>query len=409
MLFKLGYRNLWRNRRRTLLTLSAMALATTILILFLGMFSGMMRDMLLNATDLYHGHARLSAEGYVDTRGFELTLDEDGLVETIRQTPAVAGAAGRVRAFILLSSGEGEGSQTHPAELLGISPAEESTVTLLHKRVTRGRYLDPHRDEDIVLGSGLARRLSVEVGGELVMMGQRLDGSIASALYHVAGIIETGDSIRDSGLALVNRGALQREIEAYDRLHEVVIALEQPLEAPFWVNTVPLQLDGNELHSWHDFLPVMAQYLDMTKAAEWVMAAIFYFAVFLVSVNTMQMSFFERTREFGVMNAIGMRPGRLSRLILLEGSLLGGLAAIVGGLFGLGLTLLLQHYPLDFTATMSGVNMGGSVWEPRFGAYLQVGNILRPMVMMFLLGIVIALVPAFRLRRLQPVEALRKV
>ena len=409
MLFKLGYRNLWRNSRRTLLTMSAMALATAMLVLFFGVYTSMMRDMLLNATDLYHGHARISADGYVDTRSIELTLDEANAVSQARQAPEVLGAAGRVRAFLLLSSGEGDQAQTHPAELLGIAPEEEATVTRLHERVARGRYLDPVQEDDLVLGIGLARRLGADVGGEIIMMGQRLDGSVAAALYHVAGIIDTGDPIRDSSLALVNRTTLQQDIDAQGQLHEVVIALQRPLDAPLWVSGGPLQLSGAELHSWQDFLPVMAQYLDLIGAAEWVMTLIFYFAVFLVSTNTMQMSFFERTREFGVMNAIGMRPGRLSRLILLEGSMLGVLSAVVGGMLGTGLTLLLYHYPLDFSSTMSGINMGGTVWAPRFGAYLEFGNVLRPMLMMVALGIVIAIIPALRLRRLQPVEALRKV
>jgi len=409
LLLKLGYRNLWRNRRRTLLTMTAMAVATAMVILMLGVFGGMLWDMRDSATTSYYGHAKITAAGYLDQRKLHLTIPQEGVRDKLIGDPGVIGAAGRVRGFALLSFGEGESSHTQPAELFGIDPAEERTVTNLDTRVIEGSFVSGSDSHDMVIGKGLARRLETEIGGEIVVMGSGADGSIAADIFTVAGIIESGDPIRDSSLAVVGRQTLQSMLVLEGRLHEVAVLLKRPLTAREWVGSVRPQFPDYEVLSWFTFLPAMGQIFDLWAAIEWVFAIIFYFAVILVAVNTMYMAFFERIREFGIIGAIGLKKRNLAYMIIIEGLLMSSISGIIGGIVGSALVLYMSKHFIDLSMFFEPITFAGTVFLPRIRAYPSVENMISPVVMIVVLGGIVALFPARKLMKLRPVDALREV
>jgi len=409
LIMKLGYRNLWRNRRRTLLTMTAMAASTVMVILMLGIYDGMIWDMIDNATNLYHGHVKVTAPEYLISRKMQLTIPEDGLHERIVNDPRVRGAAGRVRGFALLSFGEGETSHTQPAELLGIDPAEEWTVTLLAEHVTIGTFLSDPDTRDILLGAGLAKRLEASVGGEIVAMGQASDGSIAAEIFRVCGIIETGDQIRDTSLAITGRKTVQTMFALEGRLHEWAISLNRPLDATLWAASLNTSEQGAVATSWLKFLPEMGQMLDMWNAMKYIFAFVFYFAVILVAANTMYMAFFERLREFGVMEALGLKSLRLSGLIMLEGILMSGIAGLVGGAIGCAASFYLSTHIIDLSSFFDPISYAGTAIQPRLRTYPAVDNILVPILLIIVLSMIVALFPAWKLRRLRPVDVLKEV
>ena len=409
LILKLGYRNLWRNRRRTLLTMSAMAVATMMVILMLGIYDGMLWDMIENATEMYHGHVKITADGYLDQRKVHLTIEEDGYRQTILDDQRIKGVSGRVRSFMLLSHGEGAGSHTQPAELLGISPDEERTVTQLESHVTEGTYLTGPDTKGILLGDGLARRLEAELGGEIIAMGQGADGSIAAEIFIVTGIIDTGDPLRDSMLAIVGRTTLQELVVLEGQLHEWTVLLKRPLDAALWATEKSSQFEGAEVSPWQSFLPAIGQMWDMWKAIKFIFAFIFYFAVILVASNTMYMAFFERLREFGIMGAIGLRLRSLSLMIVMEGLIMSGIAGISGGIVGTIATYILSIHYIDGSRFLSSVSYAGTVITPRIRCYFDLENILIPILMITALGMIVAMFPAWRLRKLRPVDVLREV
>lgn len=409
LILKLGYRNLWRNRRRTLLTMSAMAVATLMVILMLGIYDGMLWDMIENATEMYHGHVKITADGYLDQRKVHLTIEEDGYSQRILSDPRVKGVAGRVRSFMLLSHGEGEDSHTQPAELLGIKPAEERTVTKLESHVSAGKYLSGADTKEILLGDGLAKRLEADLGSEIIAMGQGSDGSIAADIFIVRGIVNTGDPLRDSMLAIVGRKTLQDLVVLDGQLHEWTVLLKRPLDAAPWAKEKAAEFVGVEVSPWQTFLPAIGQMWDMWKAIKFIFAFIFYFAVILVASNTMYMAFFERIREFGIMSAIGFRLRNLSFMIVLEGLLMSGIAGIAGGVVGIIITYILSVYYIDGSSFLSSISYGGAVIQPRIRCYPAFENMFIPILMITLLGMIVALFPAWRLKKLRPVDVLREV
>lgn len=409
LLMKLGYRNLWRNRRRTLLTMSAMAVATALLILTLGIYDGMLWDMIEGATELYHGHVKITADNYMETRQLHLTIPEEGLYKNIAVDPRVKGIAGRVRGYALLSFGEGESGHTQPAELFGINPAEERTVSLLHDHVIEGAFLTDSVSHEILLGKGLRRLLEAEIGGEIVAMGQGADGSIAADIFRVVGIIDTGDPTRDASLAVVGRKTLQEMLVVEGKLHELSISLKRSLEARKWAAQLQPDFPDMDVTPWNEFLPQVGQILEIWGIIKLIFAVIFYFAVILVSANTMYMALLERMREFGIMGAIGMKPSRLSRMIILEGFLMSGISGIVGGLAGIMGSYFLKDHHIDLSRFVSQISYAETTIQPRIRSYPALDNMLMPIVMIIILGVIVALFPARKLRRLRPVDVLREV
>jgi ABC-type lipoprotein release transport system permease subunit len=369
----------------------------------------MLWDMIESATELYHGHVKITAKGYLDEHQLFMTIEEDGLSGSIRQDPRIRGIAGRVRGFALLSCGEGDSARTQPVELLGINPGEESTVTRLHDRVKEGTFLSGSDTKEVILGNGLAKRLEARVGSEIVAMGQDVDGSIAAEIFTVAGIIVTADPIRDASLAVVGRKTLQNMLVLDGRLHEWAIAMKRPIGADKYAQELQARLPGVEVTSWNRFLPEMGQMLDLWRVLKYIYALIFYFAVILVTVNTMYMAFFERIREFGIMGAVGLKPGRLSLMIVLEGFFMSGISAIAGCVAGSLISLYLSIHYIDLSAYISTVSYGGTAIQPRIRCYMDINNIVIPVVMIIILGVIVALFPARRLRRLKPVDVLKEV
>jgi len=409
LLMKLAYRNLWRNRRRTLLTMTAIGVATALVILMLAIYDGMMWDMIDSATDMYHGHVKVTAENYLDKRKMQLTIGEDGVRGILLAGKGVKGVAGRVRGFALISYGEGDDAHTQPAELFGIDPAEERTVTRLDEALIEGSFVTASDSDEIVLGDGLAKRLEAEVGGEIVMMGQAADGSIAAGLFTVVGILETGDPLRDASLAVVGRKTLQGLLALEGRIHEWSVSLRRPIGADVWAAEMAAKLPGMDVVSWYTFLPLLKQSIDLWDVSEWIFAFIFYFAVILIAANTMYMAFFERMREFGVIEAIGMKSGKLSLLIVLEGMIMSGLAALAGGAVGIAVALFMVNHHIDLSAFISPITYGGGAFQPRLKTYPTFKNMIVPILMITALGIIVALFPARKLKKLKPVDVLKEV
>jgi ABC-type lipoprotein release transport system permease subunit len=388
--------------------MTAMGVATALIVLTLAVYEGMFRDMILSAT-AYQGQIRITAEGYFEDREMDQTIPQDATRQTILSYPGAQGAAGRVRGFALLSYGEGDSSRAQASELLGIDPGEERDVSEFSRRVIAGNFLSGGNTKEIVLGRGLARSLEAEIGGEIVAMGQDVYGSVAADIFRVTGIVDTGDPVRDVSLALTGRETLQTMLALPGQLHEWAVRLESPLQANAAAAGLRTELPGYDVRPWTRFLPQLNEILRISDVSRFIFALIFYFAVILVTVNTMYMALFERMREFAVMSAIGLRPARLSLMIVLEALLMSSIAGVIGGIFGFLAGLYLQTHPVDISSIMPTVTFAETTLQPRIYAVPAPNVVITPIVMVIVLGSIVALFPAWRLKRLRPVEVLREV
>jgi len=406
MLLTLALRNIWRNRRRSLLTISAMVVSSSLLILALGVFSGMLRDMLASATEQYHGHIVVAERGYQEDREmFANFAPEKTLLKKLEQQPEVVGLSPRLRGFGLVS----HGNSTYPAELLGVRPQAEETVTTLADHLVAGTYLSAAPGNGAVLGQGLAKKLGVSPGDELVFVTQAADGSIGNDLLTVNGIFATGDSRRDNALVLVGLPWLQRVMVLDGRVHELAIAIREPMQAAAVAAVLQRQLPpGMEALGWGELLPEMREAIASFDVSRMIIVVILYFAAGLGILNTFFMSVLERTREFGILMAMGMRPWRIRALVLLETLAMGVISLLLGLGLGLAMSLYMVHHGIDLSGSITPVTYAGGTIQPRLHAVLEASNFAVPALLLLAVCLLAGFLPANRAAKLRPAEAIRE-
>lgn len=406
MLLTMALRNLWRNRRRSLLTLSAMVVSSSLLILSLGVFSGMFADMLASATEQYQGHIVISAQQYQHDRDlFTHFPASTSILEDLELHPQVLAASPRVRGFGLIS----HAMESQPAELLGIDPQREIRVTTLSEQLVAGNPLSDDQPAGALIGSGLAAKLGVGIGGELVVLTQAADGSIGNDLLVVRGIFTTGDTRHDNGLVLVQIGWLRSLLALPVVNHEIALRVAKPLLAAQVADTLATQLEpGLEIFDWGDLLPQMRDAIAAYDVSRLIMVGILYLATGLGILNTFFMSVLERTREFGILMALGVRPWRIRLLVLAESLFLGLLALIIGVLLALVMTLYMAEIGIDLSGSISPITYAGGTIMPRLHAVLNFDNFFIPAILLLAVSLFAGFLPANRAAKLRPVEALRE-
>ncbi len=405
MLYRLALRNIWRNRRRTLLTLSAMIVSSALLILALGVFSGMLRDMLATATEQYYGHLVISSKGYQDDRDMFRHFSPKPALATLQQQSSILGSSPRIRSFGLLSHLQ----NSSPGELIGVLPDRERTVTRLQNALVAGSYLNAEDLNGAVLGSGLARRLNVGVGDELVFVTQAADGSIGNDLLEVRGIFSTGDHGHDNALVLAPLAWLQQVLALPGQVHEIAVRTDQPFyAADLAARFRPLLPTGLEVLDWGEMLPEMREVVASYDVSRMIIVTILYFATGLGILNTFFMSVMERTREFGVLLALGMRPGQVRLMVLYETASMGILALLCGVVSGIAMSLYMALVGIDLSGTLTPITYAGGTILPRLHAVLEPANILIPAGCLLIVSLLAGFLPANRAARMQPVVAIRE-
>lgn len=406
MLLALASRNIWRNKRRTLLTLSAMVVSSALLILALGVFSGMLGDMLAAATEQYRGHLVISRPGYQQDRELFSAFNPDAaLIDGLEMDAEISGVSPRLRGFGLLSHAH----STYPAELLGVRPRREQQVTNLANHLVAGRYPAPQGESEALLGRGLAQKLGVVPGDELVFVTQAADGSIGNDLLTVSGIFATGDTVHDNNLVLVPLPWLQRVLVLEGQIHELALRINHPRDASPLANRLSATLPADLVATpWGELMPELQEAILSFDASRLVVAAILYLATGLGILNTCYMSVMERTREFGVLMALGMRCWQVRMLVLTETLIMGLVALAFGGGLGGLMTLYMQQVGIDLSDHLTPVTYAGSTILPRLHAVSETGNYLLPAALMLAIAVLAGWLPARRAARLQPADALRE-
>jgi putative ABC transport system permease protein len=410
---KMAWRNIWRNPRRTLLTVTAIAFACILLVFMLSFQFGSYETMINASVKVHTGHLQVQARGYQADKEIRLTIPDPLPVErALDAIPEVKSYAPRARAFALISSRD----RTYGIMVEGIDPAAEKRVSTLASIVRQGDYLDDGSPKDglpdALVGHLLARNLSVTIGDELTLLGQGRDGSIAATVVRVRGIT-------DSGLDEFDRNAIQIPLNHFQdvftmgsAVHEIVIVGHRLADTAIIKAALKPALESIHVRpplvvlDWEALMPGLKQAISM----DLVSGSIFYLILIMVVafsiLNTFLMAILERTYEFGVMMAMGTRPARLTRLVLTESI---GMT-LVGVVSGMLIGCLVTGYFM-----VHGINLGDaseisrqfgipSVLYPR----LTLVSIVAGPLAVFLITLLAALYPALKIRRLQPVEAMRQ-
>jgi ABC-type lipoprotein release transport system permease subunit len=330
MITRLAVRNLSRNAWRSSLTVGGVAVAVALLIWMIAFLGGWMDAMVRAITAIDTLQVKIERQDYVDDAAIYHSFPfDEGLVETLEARPEVVAATGRVKLYGLIGNEE----RSQVARIFGVDPVREVKATPIGEAITRGKWLSGQAraeqadDEapapgELVLGEGLARQLRVDVGDELVAFLEAADGSLGNELFIVTGILRTGNSAIDRQAAYISLADAQQLAALDGHVHEIALQTADLAKAREVSTAIAALIDAAgfdepmSVRSWQAIVPQISEMIEMSKGSMGAMYFIIYLVASLGVMNTQRMSALERRREFAVMMAIGVTPGRLFRIIL---------------------------------------------------------------------------------------------
>jgi len=405
---RIAWRNLGRNRKRSSLALAAIALGQFVFLAVAALMNGYMGEFHASITGPMIGHAQVHAPAWLDDRSIDLTIDGVGdVLAEVRADPAVEHVSARIYAPVLTALTE-EGFMSF---VVGVDPASESHDAGLLPGLEPEGLIGEGR---VLAGSGFARRYDIEPGAELALVGQDVDGSIASGLFTVTEIVSSPvDVVNNLGVVMTLDDAGEL-LAMYDQAHEMVIhtrELDTVGETVARLSALPVMADL-EVLSWREIVPQMVVMFEMVDVMLLMILGIVFVAAAAGIANTMLMATFERKHEFGMLLSLGCGPGRLARMITVEAIILGLLGVAIGTALGLGLLLITQQTGLDYAAlggasdsyeaSYKGLHLSSLVY-PR----LYASDVLAGMVAVFLTALLSVVWPIMRIARMEPMEAMR--
>jgi len=405
---KMAWRNIWRNTRRTILTICAIAFASLLLVFMLSFQFGSYETMINTSVKIQTGHLQIQAQEFQEKKNIRQVVPEPAkIAEILKTIPNMAAYTYRGQAFSLISSNE----RTYGVAVTGIDPDREADVSRLKSLIREGDFLTAADTDQALIGRLLAQNLRVRLGDELTVVGQGRDGSIAATVVQVKGIFSSGISDFDRAAIHIPLRTFQEVFSMQGAVHEVVVIADSLRNVNTIVTSVQTGLSSLNLKKplavldWDELMPGLRQSIEM----DLISGLIFYLLLVLVVafsiLNTFLMAIFERTREFGVLMAIGTTPGRLTKVLLIESMTMTLIGIVAGIIVGSLITLYFQVHGIDFSGASEMLSQFGITGRmyPKLSWLSAVSGPLAVLMITFCA----ALYPALKVRRLQPVEAMR--
>lgn len=405
--FRLAWRNIWRQKRRTWLTALAMIFSNILLVFMIALQFGSYDMMINNSLAFFSGQIQVQYEGYQDSQKIRQAVDDiAGLVASIRKKFPQASVTTRASAYVLISSKD----RSFATQLVGVESRFEPLVSSIPGLLTSGHYLDRPDAAEVVIGQVMARNLKVGIGDELTFLGSGIDGSFAAGVVTVAGIFASGSHELDRSLAEVPLAYFQDAFAMGDRGHVIALSVPDLAMVPAMLEPLRAMLSSREelvVLDWEALMPGLKQAIQADMTSAWFMYAVLIMLVAFSVLNTQLMSVLERTREFGVIMALGIKPRRLALLVFLETFLMATIGLVIGILLGSLLSAYYAHagfsYPgMDELAAR--FNMSPLIYPS-----LEPVSLLLGPAVVFAFCLFATIYPALKLYRLRPVEAMRAV
>jgi len=403
MYFQLGWRNIWRNPRRTAVIMIAVIIGVWTMIFLGAVTRGMLEDMIENGIATLTGHIQIHQRGYRDDPAIDNSITDPNMVESVLENLLPPGTrwAKRVRVNAIASNARHSDGLT----LVGIDPEQEAKVSFIGRGVTQGRYLAPDEENGIVVGKAMADTFETGVGRKLVLMSQDREGEIASRAFRIVGIFRAEMQATEKQFAFVSLPAAQHMLKLKEGISEVSIILQDQGEAERVAREIKAALPSTyEVDSWRELLPLLAAYLRLFDGFMWLWYLVVFIAMGFGIVNTMLMAVFERIREFGLLKALGMKPWWIIKEVLAESFFLLILGMAIGNTLGLLSVFALSGSGIDLSAIAAGTEYFGMtrVIYPA----VSVKDMAIANIMVFFLGLLVSMYPAAKAARFTPVEAL---
>lgn len=401
----LSWRNVWRNRRRTILTFLTITAGCTMILFMRSLQNGGYAQMIEDSIAPLTGHIQVHETGFWKNSTLEYAfMDCPALLKSIRETKHVKAVSRRVHAGALVIFKDSSAG----AEVLGIEPpAEEKLITMKNYVLTGGRFLKEGDTDAIILGNGLAKNLGVKAGDTVSLLSQGFDGSIAAGYFTVTGIFRSPNAAYNSGLAFIDFDTAGEVFSMSGYVSSYAVRIDDT-DNTMEVKSAITKIagEGLEVMSWDEMMPEVLQFIAMDRASSHMFVFILYIIVAFGILNTIQMSVYERIRELGIMLSVGTSPARVFAMVMTESVIIAVTGLTVGLLCGAALCYYFTLYPMDFSSYRAEMELYGMSTLVYY-AKMRAGDFISCSVTVFFLTLFFTFFPARRASSLDPVRAIR--
>jgi ABC-type lipoprotein release transport system permease subunit len=404
---RMAWRNIWRHRRRTIIVLTALGIGLSMMIFYDGLMDGFQQAIYGNAVKVLGGNIRVHAPGYSENASSDPLLplaNDQALAQAARSVPDVVAASRRITTGGLVSNREG----AFGVEIVGIEPELEKSINPIGQHVTTGRFLNTDDQDSLLVGRGLADLMNVQVGDRITLVGSSTHDQMRQRTMTVVGIYDIGVTQLEQSTVYMSLGEAQSLYDLSGQSTEVIITLKKLGEEPAVTSALAASMPNYEYESWSQAFPD----LQNTIGAKNEVMTIFSFVIMLIAaigvINLMLMAVYERTREIGLLGALGFKPRQITWLFLLEGFMLGLVGVLVGTILGYAINGVVGLVGLDFSS-YTNMTAYTALLTGRVYPSMEFGSILSRGLPVVIITILAALYPAREASRHEPAEALHYV
>lgn len=403
-ILQLAWKNLWRNKSRTAITMAAVSFATIISMLAASLKEGIFNNLIKNIVSSYTGHVQVHLKGYQDEQVIENGFVPDSLLrKKISAMPGVDGITSRLESFALISSGE----TTKGCLVIGIEAQEKHGFTAMEEKITKGAYPVPHENE-LLLSEGLALKLEKKVGDTVIIIGQGYHGASAAGKFLVKGIVALGSPKLNERLVVMPLEQSQSLFAADSLATSLAVLLHDNID-PDQASKQIVALTGNQLEvlPWGAIMPDIKQHIEADSGNMQFVQLILYFLVGFGIFSTLLIMMAERKIENGMLLALGMSKPRLQYLLLTESMLTVMMGAISGLLVSLPIVLYLKFNPLRISGSTADVYKRFG-FEPLFPTSSNPAIFLKQGLTVFVLGLILGAYPIWVIFKMNALKAMKK-
>lgn len=409
MLLQLAWRNIWRNKRRTLITISAIAFAVFFAAFAISFNKGVFDAMIDGAVRQYFGYAQIHGNGYWEEKSIDNSLAFDDKFKMLpQQVKGVEAIIPRIETFALAAAGD----RSTGVLAIGIDPEKEQEITQIGDKIIEGDYLNSPSENGVIAAAGLVNKLGLQLNDTLILLSQGYHGVNSAGKYPIKGIFQIGLPDLNKSLLYLPLETAAHFLGAEGRVTTLVLKIpnqESVPEAIAGVQAYLPNMEQYELMDWKALMPELVETRQLKEGGNYIFIAILYLLISFAIFGTILMMTKERSYEFGVLTAIGMRRGKLFSIVWLETIMVAMVGAIVGILMSVPLVYYLKVKPL--TIEMMGKE-AAAAYE-KFGlqgnlpAAFEWNIFFTQALIIFLITSILALYPLFTIMQLKPVEAMR--
>ena len=406
MIFSIAWRNIWRQKARSLVVMAAVALGIWATNFLMSFSFGMIVSYINNGIENQYSHIQIHHPDFKEDFKADFTLKgASDLLQSIQANEEVKTATGRVIANGMVNSAKG----ARGLQIIGVQPENEAAVTKLNEKIVDGAYFEGAKRNPMLISKGVAEKLGLKIRSKVVLTFQDIEGEIVNAAFRVVGIFDSKTTMVDDSRLFVRQSDLERLMNMEDAVHEIAIYLNDPntLDQTTQSLTASVGNEQRKIETWREIAPELELIHSQFEVSMYVVMAIILLALAFGIINTMLMAVLERTRELGMLMAVGMSKFRVYGMIVLETILLTFIGAPIGLLLGYLSIGYFSNHGLDLSAYSDGLQEFGmsTIVYPSLDAHYY----MIMTVMIAVTAILAALYPAYKAIKLKPVEALRAI